>query len=438
MKRVDHEIVQQVLDGEVSKEVFEGFQERMRDESELVRLYGEYANLHHSLLEEYEESPIPDSPVVSAKGWSLGKILGLVVAALSVAVFLFYQWQPSSLAEVKFTQDAVWRVDGNSRAHGDFTSLAKGGTLQLEYGHAELRFANAVTVLLEGPATLTLVSASALRLDKGRGRFIRQQTGGTLDVITPSMTVEDLGTDFGIDISPDHSEELHVFGGKVKVRVNGHTNGEVLIAGEAGRPQGSDPVERIQADETRFPSKLMEFIPIISGHFVKSDWRLDYGHPIFTEDRVDGENYSLFLKLPEATRASSVMLATLKVENPTSGQFHTDGWAGMSIYGNGKELLFFGDSYGPEKTWSLDLKQRFPVTLPAVPLSGPRTVTLRYDGRTGNVSLHQGGIPLGPAFCTGKIPAGSTFDEIRIGASSNASLAVSGLTIRLGDQGRRD
>jgi hypothetical protein len=95
-------------------------------------------------------------------------------------------------------------------------------------------------------------------------------------------------------------------------------------------------------------------------------------------------------------------------------------------------MLFFGDSFGPERTWSLDVQQRIPVVIPANPLLGAQTVTLRYDRRSGDVTLHEGGLPLANAFCSGKLPAGLSFDVIRLGASSNTALAVGGLTIQTG------
>ena len=134
--------------------------------------------------------------------------------------------------------------------------------------------------------------------------------------------------------------------------------------------------------------------------------------------------------MPDA--ASPVLLATLSIAQPATGSFHTDGWAGLSFFRGSEELLFFGDSFGPEKTWSLDVKQRIPVVLPGQRLVGPRTVTLRFDRRSGAVSLHEGGLPLGPAFCEGRLADQLTFDGIRIGASSSAALAVSSLVIRAG------
>ncbi len=95
-------------------------------------------------------------------------------------------------------------------------------------------------------------------------------------------------------------------------------------------------------------------------------------------------------------------------------------------------MLFFGDSFGAKPTWSLDVKQRIPVIVPEPLVTGPRTVTLRYDFKTGEVSLHEGRVPLKTPICVGRLPAGVRFDEIRIGASSGAALAVIALDVRTG------
>ena len=438
MKRTDHEIVQEVLDGLVTKDSFDGFQQRLRDEPELVKLYGEYANLHHSLCEEFEDKAFTESAPVEPSRILAPKFFGFAAAAAVALVAGLIYWKspaapmpPGLLANVRFSADAVWQVEGVSRKTDAQIELGAGATLKLEQGQASVRSGEAVSAMIEGPAVLTLVSDGALNLSSGRGRFKVEKPGGKLEVTTPSMSALDMGTEFGIQVQPNQPDELHVFDGKVHMRINGKVDGEVLSTGEAGRVSGSERIDRMPSDERLFSKSLRKFTPVVDGRFVKKDWRLDYGAPLISGDRIEGQNYSVFLPMvqPEPASDLAVMLATLKVSRPSSGSFHTDGWAGMSFFSQGKEVLFFGDSFGPETTWSLDVKQRIPVILPVTPLVGPRTVTLRYDRRTGAVSLHDGGMPLGKAFCHGKVPAGMVFDEIRLGASAGAALDVDSLTI---------
>lgn len=441
MKRTDHQIVQQVLDGGVTQDAFDGFQERLREEPELVKLYGDYANLHHNLFEEFEDEEIAERPAPVVRRSVPTAFLWLAAAAALVlmGVLLYPKSRAVSppaamMAKAEFSSDAVWQVDGGSRKSGSSLELQKGATLKLDQGQAHVLAGDSVSALIEGPAALTLVSDGALRLSSGRGRFRMEKPDGKLEVTTPSMSAVDLGTEFGIQVQSGLPDELHVFDGKVSMRVNGNSDGEILSQGEAGRIAGADGIERFPSDDSRFFKKLCEFTPVVEGAFVRSAWRFEFGTPVFSEDVIEGENYSAFLRLPrpEPLGGNSVLMATLTVISPATGEFHTAGWAGMSFFSGGKEILFFGDSFGPEPTWSLDVKQRIPVILPENPVVGPHTVTLRYDRRSGEVSLHVGGLPLGASFCRGKLPAGSSFDEIRLGASSSAALAVSGLTIHVG------
>ncbi len=441
MKRTDHQLVQQVLDGSISPEAFVGFQQRMRVEPELAKLYGEYALLHHSLCEEFEGQKFRAAPE-SASRRVLPAIFALLTAAVAVVLFaVIFQRKPPPngqpmpmVATLNFSADAVWKIDGVSQNGTIPLDLTVGATLQLLYGQASISPAPGSLALIEGPSTLTFVSPESLHLAEGRGRFRLEKSGGKLEVTTSSMGAEDLGTEFGIETHRDRPDELHVVDGKVRMRINGKRDGLILSAGQAARVSGSDGIERFATDENRFPKNLGVFSTIVEGPFVKADWRLDYGTPSISGDKIDGTNYSLFRHLPSAGPDDDhpVLLATLGAESLPNGKFHTDGWAGMSFYSKGTEVLFFGDSFGPERTWSLDVKQHIPVILPAMPVVGPKTVTLRYDRKTGEVSLHEGGIPLGSAFCSGKLPVDLTFDEIRIGASSGAALAVRSLEIRVG------
>jgi len=444
MKRSDHQLIQQVLDGAISLEAFDAFQERLRGEPELAKFYGEYALLHHSLCEEFEGHPVP-SAVQPVAGRTISARIALVaIAALLLLAFILYRKFPSParpapvVAAVRFSADAVWQIDGAAQGRGAAVDLALGATLQLLHGQARVSPNPAATALIDGPCTLTFVSKDSLHLADGFGRFRLEKTGGRLEVTTPSISAVDLGTEFGIDTHQDRPDELHVFDGKVRMRLNGTNGGEILSAGEAGRVLGPDGIEHFTADANRFPKELGQFQAVVSGPFVKADWRLDYGNPSISGDRIDGVNYSVFRRLPEPEPAEDhpVMLVTLEVAHAPAGDFHTDGWAGMSFFSKGTELLFFGDSFGPERTWSLDVKQRIPIILPGNLVVGPRTVTLRYDRNSGDVSLHEGNLPLGPAFCTGKLPPGTRFDEIRLGASSSAALSVRSLTIRVGGERR--
>jgi hypothetical protein len=442
MKKADHHLIQQVLDGDVSREDFDGFQQRLREDPKLVELYEDYAILHHSLNEEYEdrESLPVETPAPRSRAFSVPWAIGIAAALTLLAVgFAFRPWfgqeADQDVALVTFSADAVWKIEGLARPVGAATSLAAGNRLRLGQGRASIALEPSMIAVIEGPADLTLPSKAALHLASGRGFFQLGGGNGGLTLTTPRLTAVDFGTEFGIEVSHDGPDELLVSTGRVEVSSKSGDGTTVLVAGDAARIPAKGKIERFPADERPFAKSLGRFHPVVSGPFEITQWRIEHGSPEIMAQRIDGMNYSAFLEIPETEgRNSGVVLATLDAGKPSRGGFHTDGWAGMSLFSDGREVLFFGDSFGTKPTWSLDVKQGNPVILPEQPVVGPRAVTLRYDPRNGDVTLHDGGQPLKPPFCSGKIPAGLHFDEVRIGASSGAGFTVKSLDIRVGSE----
>lgn len=441
MKKADHQLVQQVLDGDVTRETFDGFQQRLRDEPDLVKLYGDYSLLQHTLSEEFEGGQFSEQvPAATSRRLLEMPVLWAIAVALALAaaILWFMPWtrgdDTDNVAVVTFSVDAVWQIEGASRNLGGATGVARGCGLRLRQGRAGISLAPSVTAVIEGPADVTFLSKDSLHLARGRGLFIRSGTGSGLTVSTPKLTAVDSGSEFGIEVAADRPDELHVSAGKVEVVSKGGNEKVQLVAGDAARVPASGAIERFPSDGRHFAKNLGRFRSVISSPFDKADWRVDYGNPSVSGDRIEGENYAVFLRLPELLPVgeTSVLLATLEVGKPVRGEFHTDGWAGMSFFSGGNEVLFFGDSYGTRPTWSLDVKQRIPVIHPEHAVTGPQAVTLRYDPHTGDVSLHEGGVPLKTPFCAGKLSAGTRFDEIRIGASSGAALTVNALDVRVG------
>lgn len=443
MKRADHYLIQQVLDGEVSQEIFNDFQKRLREEPELKKLYEEYALLQHALSEEFEGSDGGErTPQTSARrSFKIPWMVAIAAVLACIAALGFYQpWNSQKsivdVAILTFSVDAVWRIDGHSRTIGGATGIANGSVLHLTRGRAGVSVNPADTAMIEGPAELKFLSSDALFIAKGKAYFNLGTTGSGVTLMTPRLTRMGVGTRFGIEVPADGPDEILVSEGTVRI-VSSATNESVLLTpGDAARVLAAGPIERFPADGRLFAKNLGKFKLGVSGPFDKSQWRLDFGNPAISGNRIDGENYAAFFRLSEPMPGpkSSILLATLDVGNPSKGAFHTDGWAGMSFFSKGAEVLFFGDAFGTKATWSLDVKQRTPVILPERPVVGPQVVTLRYDRRTGEVSLHKSGLPLGPPICAGIIPPSTEFDEIRLGASSAAALAVKSLTIRVDEE----
>lgn len=440
MKRADHHLVQQVLDGDIDREGFDGFQRRLRTEPDLERLYGDYALLQHTLCEEFEggHSIQPDAAL---HGRSVGGRVLLVALFLLILLASAWWLRPHfaplldhDVAVGTFSLDAVWQIDGASRNLGGATGMARGTKLHLRQGRADISLIPSVNATIEGPATVIILSEDSLYLAQGKGYFRCSGNGRRLTVTTPKLTAVDSGTEFGIDTSPESHDEVHVAVGSVRVLAKASGEESLLAAGDAVQVPASGPMTKLPAAVSSFATELGRFSTLITGPIDQEQWRVAYGNPAISPGLIEGVNYAVFLRLPQEapTDDSPILIATIDIGEAFEGSFHTDGWAGMSFYSNGTEVVFFGDSFGTADSWSLDVKQRIPVIYPPEPVRGEGKVTMRYDMRSGEVSLHEGGLPLGTPFSVGKLPAGTRFDEIRIGASSGAALAVKSLIVRSG------
>jgi hypothetical protein len=117
------------------------------------------------------------------------------------------------VAQLVRSVDVQWKPETLAIPNAKF--ITAGQTLDLQSGIAEVVFVKGARVILEGPATLQLESEERATLRSGRltARVPAQAAGFT--VKTPTVRVTDLGTEFGIQVTPDGSSEVFVYEGQV-------------------------------------------------------------------------------------------------------------------------------------------------------------------------------------------------------------------------------
>lgn len=435
MKRNDHHLIQQVLDGEVSQEEFDDFQQRLREEPELLKLYGEYALLQHTLCEEFEGGIRLMAPPRRSAVIPTAVAAAAVLALLAVVLFT-RPWMDRNaavdVALLTFSVDAVWKVEGSSRPIGGATGVGGGSSLYLECGRAGVSLSPTVTAILEGPAELVFHSGDSLYLKSGKGYFTVSGNGGGLALETPRIAAKDFNADFGIEVSADGAEAILVSEGELRVASQTGKDEVLLAAGDAAQVASSGAMERFSADGRRFAKALGRFRSVDSDAFLEN--RVD-GNAGLAESG-NSQTFGIhadFLRLPETVSGSEnpVILTTLNVNSQSLAGSSQDGLSFMSFASKGNELLLFKDSSGDTAPIAAE-KSETSMVLAKLPGKGMQTITLRYDQRTGDLSLHEGGLPLGAVICSGKIPPGSIFDEIRLGTSSGSALGVEAVDIRVG------
>ncbi len=446
MNLQDQQLVAAAFEGELDEAGFRRLQDRLREEPALLEHYREQALLHHSLCEEFEGRRMMGDVVPGAPAGSRKAVLLVAAALLVLAAVLGWKFgrhdAPRAAASCELSTDAIATVDGRPAA-GNGSSLVPGSRLAVDRGWVRLKGPGEAVALIGAPAVLVAGADRSLHLESGRVRVRNLGGEAGFTVTTALLQATGGAADFGVVHRPGVSAEVHAFSGGVEVSAGPGGAVERLAENEALSVAAGGSIQRMAASEAHFESFQPGSRVLLDDRFDSdgafagrrpdngaSYWRLERGMPELKGTHLEGSGFEAYFSLPAGSLSSArpVLLATL--ETVATPDFHSDGWAGFSLYQDGYEVCFFGDSYGPEKTWSLDVKRSLYPVIPGTPVTGARTMTLRYDRRDGAVEIHEGPEPGGEPVVRSKILPGLTFDQVRIGASDGASLGLSRLTVR--------
>ena len=105
---------------------------------------------------------------------------------------------------------------------------------ELQAGVLEVTYANGAEVLIQGPATFILANNKIIELQRGRLTAHIPETATGFTVETPTASVVDIGTDFGV-FADHHASEVHVFKGEVLVKSQRQADPVVLKENRASR-----------------------------------------------------------------------------------------------------------------------------------------------------------------------------------------------------------
>lgn len=124
--------------------------------------------------------------------------------------------------------DARWSSD-RSLVDG---ALLPGGKLSLEEGIAQLELFSGVMVVVEAPAEFEVLSSMEMRVSKGRVRAQVPEPAHGFKIHTTDGEIVDLGTEFAVNVSEQHSE-VHVLDGEIEWHPKAEPEPRKLIQGEA-------------------------------------------------------------------------------------------------------------------------------------------------------------------------------------------------------------
>lgn len=228
--------------------------------------------------------------------------------------------QQAVVATLTAERDAAW--GGAAIATGAL--LRAGDRFTLTQGFAEITTRHGAVANIQAPATIELLdSPNAIYLHAGKlvGICETQPSKGFL-VRTPQLSITDLGTRFGVEVTALSTTQVHVFDGEVQViqaKAPAETDPTDLVAGEsASLSAATGQIVAIQYDAERFAELLprMVALPGTGQHIA-----VRQADPNWQIVAIAGQP----LETPQAVRVFNNPMLTRSVPNdPETAQ-----WIGM-------------------------------------------------------------------------------------------------------------
>ncbi len=226
---------------------------------------GELNSLPHHLPELTEYTP-RRTTLFAVLAFSL-----VFVAAVSLLYFQPWREQsPGFLARFSQMQNAVWAEGTRSWNAEDIIEF--GDQIHLTSGIVELETASGARVILKGKSRLLLVNTDQFQLDEGNlFANVPPQAQG-LSVETPTSRIVDLGTRFGLIVSPAQETEVHVLKGIVEFHLLNSkretTITKKLFEKDAVRVQpDSSEITKIETTPEYFVQNLNIETPVLVAHW---------------------------------------------------------------------------------------------------------------------------------------------------------------------------
>jgi hypothetical protein len=245
-----------------------------------------------ALGEILQADPAADRPAAAEPGEPQGKRTALALpgirrwlaawglaAACLVAVPALAWWLTAERAGEE--APVAWLVNAQNCKWADDVEPAgdmhAGKALKIERGLAEIRFRCGARVVLEGPASLELLSARGARLVRGKltARVPGAATG--FEIVSPQGKVIDLGTEFGVAVSGQGTTDVYVFQGKVEACPTDREDAQVvsLTQNQAARIADGKVVRR-EGERAAGADQFVRAIvppPVIRPRTVRVDFR---------------------------------------------------------------------------------------------------------------------------------------------------------------------
>lgn len=186
------------------------------------------------------QPPLTYRPLIIPRWLVYGMAAVLMLGVFVAVTQLFKPGRPSGWAErtpgpapdnqpiaprvatVTWIDDQPLLAGGRALAVG--YEVRQGDRVELASGRIELTFETGARARFQGPANFTLAQANLAHLDRGIMTASVPPRAIGFTVMTPTMRVVDLGTEFGLVVDDQFASEVHVFLGEVAAAPAGDDN----------------------------------------------------------------------------------------------------------------------------------------------------------------------------------------------------------------------
>ena len=242
-----HRLATECLEGGAAAATFERLNDLVSGNPEALDLYVEYLNdsigLRHVCLPGEVSAPLPTFLTTTlhgtvgyfSSGWPVAYLIATVIFGLALLIgSLVPVSQPVQVArqssvpsrmDIEPRMEPVGKITGMvdcKWAGAAFESpvVPLGRKYELTSGLVKISYDTGAEVILQGPVKYQVESASGgyLAVGKLTGKVEVEKAKGFV-VRTPSATVADLGTEFGVEVDERGGTTSYVFRGSVRLQV---------------------------------------------------------------------------------------------------------------------------------------------------------------------------------------------------------------------------
>ena len=239
-----------------------------------------------------------------SSGWTISYLSATVVTGLLILGFwLMPVPRPEQIAKsvlpsapVAEPKAYVGRITGVVDCKIGDSRVSLGQEFQLASGLLEITYDTGAKVILQGPVTYSVeTNGGYLAVGKLTGKLGKKNDECKMindelrthvsdihpssfilhpfSIRTPTATVTDLGTEFGVEVDREASAHVYVFSGAVRIADKDRPQGHIAHAGEAVQVS-SGAIRRVEPGET-------------SKHFVRTIGERELS-PMFSDDFTGG------------------------------------------------------------------------------------------------------------------------------------------------------